>query len=315
MLEARWLARCSLGLLLSASCLSVPNPAYDGGASGAAGGSGSSTSGNTGSIATEGADGADAEGSGPAVGCGNGNVEDGEACDDGNDDNDDGCLADCTVPRSCLEILEFDPEAQDGDYLIKPYPTRPPWPAWCDMENEDHGGGWTELTLDDICEGRLDDIITQVAPAAIFERDADCRPFTQDDAGRTGVAHAYLWDIDFPPGFSEFYLDDYAVKNNSAPGDSFDLIYQPTDWSTFYAFPNGSLSLGAPTDPLPVAIWAAEGGIPNILGEGEVVSFPLLLEPFELLEGPSQTLRIAWGEIGEEYEGLYPWWKGEIFVR
>jgi len=26
-------------------------------------------------------------------------------------------------------------------------------------------------------------------------------------------------------------------------------------------------------------------------------------------------LRNGWGEIGENPEGLYPWWSGQIFVR
>jgi hypothetical protein len=29
----------------------------------------------------------------------------------------------------------------------------------------------------------------------------------------------------------------------------------------------------------------------------------------------SDLLRIGWGEIGENPEGLYPWWSGQIFVR
>ncbi|MCY1059706.1 pectin acetylesterase-family hydrolase [Nannocystis sp. SCPEA4] len=44
----------------------------------------------------------------PPPGCGNGTVEPGEACDDGNDDEFDGCLADCTeVPAIDVPPLEW----------------------------------------------------------------------------------------------------------------------------------------------------------------------------------------------------------------
>lgn len=87
--------------------------------------------------------------------CGDGEVTGTEACDDGNDQIDDGCLPNCVIPTSCLDVLEFDntspdgPEAldvdntpPDGPYMIAPAGYEgDPFPAWCDMTTD--GGGWT----------------------------------------------------------------------------------------------------------------------------------------------------------------------------
>lgn len=300
----------SVGALLVASCLSAPNAAYSEGGTG--GGEGSSSAVST-------ADDPDDSGvldgggtdDGPVVGCGNGSPDPGEDCDDGNDDNADGCLTDCTVPRSCLDIYELDPTALDGTYEIAPYDDRPSWGAWCDMENELHGGGWTKLTLADVCQGRIDELITPLQDAVIFERDEQCRVATRDEGG----GHAYTWDIEFPPGFEELYLDGFAIRNNSAPGESLDLLFVQTSWAVANDYPNGAVSVGAATDPGPVTTWAAEEGPMQVVGDGEVAFYPRLDDPFVLLEGPSTTVRIGWGEAGPYSEGMYPWWEGSILVR
>ena len=40
--------------------------------------------------------------------------------------SEDGCLANCTIPLTCLDIKEFDPDAGDGEYIIEPT-TDNPW--------------------------------------------------------------------------------------------------------------------------------------------------------------------------------------------
>lgn len=312
--EASRTARTSLGLLMATSCITAPNPAYSDDGSGMTEGPTSMSTGGRepGSTGTTNGSGGPVDGEGSSTpGCGNGILEGDEECDDEDDDNRDGCLTNCTVPRSCLEIFELDPAAADGEYVIAPYGDRPAWPASCDMENDDHGGGWTALTLADICEGRLDDIITPLEEAVLYDRDSECRPSTQDEGG----GHAYLWDIEFPPGFTELYLHDYAIRNNSVPGEPLDLIYSPTSWEVLTDFPNGSLGLGSALDPGPVARWIDDGGAGNIVGDEDVVSYPRLDEPYALMRGRSTTVRIGWGEIGMNFEGMYPWWEGSIFVR
>jgi cysteine-rich repeat protein len=77
--------------------------------------------------------------------CGNGVLEQDEQCDDGNEDQGDGCLADCVTPDSCLVIKQHDDEAQDGFYVVEPAGLDP-FEVWCDMSTD--GGGYTFLKID-----------------------------------------------------------------------------------------------------------------------------------------------------------------------
>lgn len=77
--------------------------------------------------------------------CGNGQLDEGEACDDANDDSSDGCLSDCTLPGTCLVIKTHDPEAEDGPYVVQPAGLEP-FEVYCDMSTD--GGGYTFLKMD-----------------------------------------------------------------------------------------------------------------------------------------------------------------------
>jgi cysteine-rich repeat protein len=70
------------------------------------------------------------------VGCGNGVLDPGEECDDGNDIDDDGCLSNCTIPTTCADYLAVNPFAQNGEYPLF-YEGNPdqPWTAYCDGMN------------------------------------------------------------------------------------------------------------------------------------------------------------------------------------
>ncbi len=81
--------------------------------------------------------------------CGDGLLDDGEACDDGNDgDAADGCLDGCIAATSCKSIKEGQPDAESGIYLIVPESEGfvDPIDVWCDMETD--GGGYTFLKVD-----------------------------------------------------------------------------------------------------------------------------------------------------------------------
>jgi hypothetical protein len=77
--------------------------------------------------------------------CGDGVINGGEACDDKNNgDPSDGCLDGCLEPKTCLDIKEALPDAPSGIYRV--------WPkdgidvkAWCAMEAD--GGGYTVLKV------------------------------------------------------------------------------------------------------------------------------------------------------------------------
>jgi cysteine-rich repeat protein len=74
-----------------------------------------------------------------------------EICDDGNDDNTDGCTSTCEVYEGdavdCLAILEQLPDSPSGLYLIDPDGDGGDAPhlTRCDMTHD--GGGWTLVTI------------------------------------------------------------------------------------------------------------------------------------------------------------------------
>jgi len=77
--------------------------------------------------------------------CGNGELEDGEDCDDDNQEDGDGCSALCAVEtqNSCLALLQLAPEANSGIHLIDPDGNggNAPFEVYCEMTTA--GGGWT----------------------------------------------------------------------------------------------------------------------------------------------------------------------------
>ncbi|EDM77225.1 putative lipoprotein [Plesiocystis pacifica SIR-1] len=79
--------------------------------------------------------------------CGDGEVNGPEDCDDANLELNDGCLDTCTIPESCLTIIDYDDMAMSGPYLIAPagYDGEP-FEVHCEMEAD--GGGYTFLKVD-----------------------------------------------------------------------------------------------------------------------------------------------------------------------
>jgi len=254
---------------------------------------------------TDTASGADASTPPPPV-CGDGELDPGEQCDDGNDALDDGCVA-CAVPKTCAELLALAPAAATGVYKIDPGGSGVPWQVTCDMDID--GGGWTGFSVQDTCNGHLESLVVPLQAAVIDGVDPECRPYSEYPDG--GGAFAYYWDITFPPGFSAFFLRGYEVKSIGEP----ELKYPQTTWQQAYDFPNGALSLGSAYDQGPLANWVTDNGMPESFADGQVLPYPKQDHVFMLLGESSDLLRIGWGETGIYAEGLFPWWSGQIFLR
>jgi hypothetical protein len=126
----------------------------------------------------------------------------------------------------------------------------------------------------------------------------------------------YHYTFDFPAGYSEFYLDDYAIKANPTSGSTSDLGFTQTEWSKPASTGSGSsgqgdISFGTPDKTGPEVSFTRQFG--NTKCTSCTFDWPNT-NPIGL-DQTSTAFRIGWGEGGPEAEGWYPWWSGTIRLR
>ena len=216
------------------------------------------------------------------------------------------------IAHSCKQILEIDPSAATGNYSVDFDGPSGPMDAqdvFCDMDTD--GGGWTRITPC-LAKDVLNAEMVAVDGASTAAINNACKPYTRDGTGD----HTYHYTFAIPGGFSEFFLDDYAIKAYAAAGDTSDLRtnFKQTLWTkAFVAGGRGDVSFGTAAQNGPVMSYAKF--LPaNKSCKDCVIDFYKNGVIFELGE-TADTFRIGWGEAGPQLEGWYPWWSGYIMVR
>jgi cysteine-rich repeat protein len=109
--------------------------------------------------------------------CGNGTVESPEDCDDGNEDDTDGCTTSClgTTYLSCRELITAHPGLTSGLYYLDTRdpaaPSLPPYRAYCDM-TPGNSGGWTLVLKADGRNTTFDDDSTYWTDSLLLNPEA-----------------------------------------------------------------------------------------------------------------------------------------------
>jgi hypothetical protein len=222
----------------------------------------------------------------------------------------------CAIPASCLQIKNLRADLSTGPYVIE-CSLGAPMLVRCDMETD--GGGWTEITLS-AARVALNGQLVAVESAAKAGFDTQHRPYTLDADG----AHTYHYSFDFPCGFSEFFLLNFAARSALATegaGSSEINVssFVQRTWNQGYfltiaepAAGVGDISFGAGDQGGPITSFAQLGtttecddcelpwpGGTTIFGQA----------------GRSTVFRIGWGEAGTQAEGWFPWFSGTIMLR
>jgi hypothetical protein len=134
-----------------------------------------------------------------------------EACDDGNDDNLDGCLNSCQLPVSCKAIKDADVMAPDGVYAIDV--GNGPFDVYCDMTTDE--GGWTLVAR----FANADDA-NWMAPSGAWW-------YTQTDAAGTPTSRSENADA-YSPAFHQVVADEMKLTRTDNADDAHLLMTNGT---------------------------------------------------------------------------------------
>ncbi len=207
---------------------------------------------------------------------------------------------------SCLDAYESG-ETESGRYDIDGLND-----AYCEMEV--NGGGWLRITPEvarDDLDGTI--IFEDGRSNTDYGFDSSDRPYTRDDSG----AHTAHYTFDLPTRMTQFFLQDYYARSNSAYDDSSDIYesrFRQRDWDEAHDQSVGDISFGFADDRGPVTSFAKELNDDVLVQQYQSIAWPEDEQVFET-NSSSDQFRIGWGDEGAPSEGWFPWWSGYILVR
>jgi hypothetical protein len=169
------------------------------------------------------------------------------------------------------------------------------------------------ITLDLACAYLQGNLVAE-NPASTAGLDAACRPYTRDEMD----GHTYHYTIEFPPGFTEFFLHQYVAKANSKPGGENSVLkknnFIQTLWTAGFkeGSNSGDISFGAAEDAGPVTSFG-KTLMNDVACRDCKVPWPANGTIISTA-GPRKQLRLGWGERNKN-TGWFPWWSGTIRIR
>ncbi|MFB6264725.1 MAG: fibrinogen-like YCDxxxxGGGW domain-containing protein [Bradymonadaceae bacterium] len=202
-------------------------------------------------------------------------------------------------------------EGRRREYTIDPDGPKPVYDSFdvtCNMTTK--GGGWTGIsrcTAQKELRGRIKTVVSGSSVGI----DKQCRPHARDRNG----SHNYLYTFDFPGGFSEFYLKNFAVEADAHGFRDTSELNQGKEYGTWTQknpVPN-DIAFGSGAFAKPTTSYVRQLSKKKEC-KSCTIPWPADGKIFKM-KSRANSFRIGFAEGGGQDEGWIVWTKGMIYVR